>query len=212
MTTQQDSKIPLKYANPPPAKIFNSDGDLRTVRSRTSDSKGDRVINWLIQNMPEGKQTIVILWRRRVIFVELCRFLNIRNRELWLFLPVGHMRKLWINSHSEKRVEILPGNQTDSLFRLGIGTALKFVESLDLLPLFPHRTKCTFLVVKGIRSDLHGLVSLHHDSHLSIKVERAGQNWERVVAHGVLEQYLGSEWFACRKLSIPEVLHDASWF
>ena len=61
MTTQQDSKIPLKYANPPPAKIFNSDGDLRTFRSRTSDSKGDRVINWLIQNMPEGKQTIVIL-------------------------------------------------------------------------------------------------------------------------------------------------------
>ena len=37
---------------PPPVKI----------RSRAlSDARGDKVINWIIQNMPEGKQTIVIL-------------------------------------------------------------------------------------------------------------------------------------------------------
>ena len=46
-------------------QIYNSnDGELRTLRSRTSaaGTRGEhRVINWLIQNMPEGKQTIVIL-------------------------------------------------------------------------------------------------------------------------------------------------------
>ena len=46
---------------PPPVKIFEKEGGLRTLRSRASDAKGDKIINWIIQNMPEGKQTIVIL-------------------------------------------------------------------------------------------------------------------------------------------------------
>ena len=43
-----------------PTKIFNND-ELKTLKSRSSHARGDRVINWVIQNMPEGKQTIVIL-------------------------------------------------------------------------------------------------------------------------------------------------------
>ena len=48
----QDIKPKLENSPPPPVKI----------RSRAlSDARGDKVINWIIQNMPEGKQTIVIL-------------------------------------------------------------------------------------------------------------------------------------------------------
>ena len=57
MTIQDGNSSPP----PPPVKIFEKEGGLRTLRSRASDAKGDKVINWIIQNMPEGKQTIVIL-------------------------------------------------------------------------------------------------------------------------------------------------------
>ena len=47
--------IKPKLENPPPPPPVK-------IRSRAlSDARGDKVINWIIQNMPEGKQTIVIL-------------------------------------------------------------------------------------------------------------------------------------------------------
>ena len=50
----QEIKPKLENPPPPPPPV--------KIRSRAlSDARGDKVINWIIQNMPEGKQTIVIL-------------------------------------------------------------------------------------------------------------------------------------------------------